>query len=186
MLYYNVSMQSTNVEITTNGDDSDAFPGDGHDHADCLGRALERAATVCGDNGVRLTPLRRRVLELVWSGHMPLGAYDILAALKRERRSAAPPTVYRALEFLLEQGLIHRIESRNAFVGCSAPESPHGAQFLICDSCGSAAELTDSRVDSAIHDSAAAAGFSVSRRTIEVAGLCPICRTAEQGDGADA
>ncbi len=160
---------------------NEGFPAEDHDHRHCTDRALERAAAICKRRGARLTDLRRRVLELVWSGHKPLGAYDILDALRRERRGAAPPTVYRALNFLAAQGLVHRIESLNCFVGCSDPELPHSGQFLICTSCGSVAELNDVRIDDAIRDSAAEAGFTVGRRTIEVDGLCPHCQ--EQGRG---
>ena len=156
-----------------------AFLDTGHDHANCMESALDRAAALCGERGVRLTPLRRRVLELVWVGHKPLGAYEILDTLKTERPGAAPPTVYRALDFLAAQGLVHRIESLNCFVGCSDPEFPHSGQFLLCTSCGSAAELNDVRIDDAVRDSAAEAGFTVGRRTIEVHGLCPHCQ--EQG-----
>lgn len=147
-----------------------------HDHRHCLKDALDRAAALCRDRGVRLTPIRRRVLELVWGGHRPLGAYDILDALQAERSGAAPPTVYRALDFLREQGLVHRIESRNSFVGCPDPDTPHGGQFLICCTCGQAAELNDSAIDDAIRLSAARAGFVVGRRTIEIEGECPNCR----------
>ncbi|MEQ8192898.1 MAG: transcriptional repressor, partial [Rhodospirillales bacterium] len=114
-----------------------------HDHAHCIDEALEAAEQVCLDAGVRLTPLRRRVLEMVWQSHEPVGAYDLLDRLREERRRAAPPTVYRALEFQLEQGLIHRIESLNAYVGCGSPQNRHGGQFLICRDCGSVAELND-------------------------------------------
>jgi Fur family transcriptional regulator, zinc uptake regulator len=148
----------------------------GHDHRNCLRGALDRAAALCRDRGVRLTPIRRRVLELVWGGHRPLGAYDILEALQAERSGAAPPTVYRALDFLREQGLVHRIESRNSFVGCPDPNTPHGGQFLICHTCGQAAELNDSTIDDAIRSSAARAGFAIARRTIEIEGECPNCR----------
>jgi len=147
-----------------------------HDHRHCLRDALDRAATLCRQRGVRLTPLRRRVLELVWGGHRPLGAYDILDALRAERSGAAPPTVYRALDFLRDQGLVHRIESRNSFVGCPDPDTPHGGQFLICRSCGQAAELNDAAIDDAIRSSAERAGFAVGRRTIEIEGECPSCR----------
>ncbi|MEE9317004.1 MAG: Fur family transcriptional regulator [Rhodospirillales bacterium] len=155
-----------------------AFLETGHDHSHCLEEALDRAAELCGKRGVRLTALRRRVLELVWAGHKPLGAYEILGILKGERQGAAPPTVYRALDFLLQQGLVHRIESLNSYVGCPEPDSakPHGGQFLICRSCGSAAELNDSSIDEAIRKSAAKAGFAVVRPMIEVEGLCPYCR----------
>ncbi len=152
------------------------FPREGHDHRHCVGRALDRAAAVCGRRGTRLTALRRRVLELVWGGHRPVGAYDILDLLRRERRGAAPPTVYRALKFLLGQGLIHRIESLNSYVGCSGPAAPHAGQFLICGDCGSAAELNDPRIEGAIAESARIAGFQVGRGTIEIEGLCPGCQ----------
>ena len=161
-------------------DPAAAFMDAGHDHSHCLEAALDRAAALCGDRGVRLTPLRRRVLELVWGGHKPLGAYEILDTLKGERHGAAPPTVYRALEFLLAHGLVHRIESLNSFVGCPDPDpvTPHGGQFLICRSCGSAAELNDTGIDKAIRKSAAKAGFAVTRPMIEVLGLCPHCQEA--------
>ena len=153
-----------------------AFMPRGHDHGHCLETALDRAAALCQERGVRLTPLRRRVLELIWAGHKPLGAYDILDVLKGERRGAAPPTVYRALDFLLKHGLVHRIESMNSFVGCPDPDTPHGGQFLICRSCGLAAELNDSGIVSAIKKSSARAGFVVGRPIIEIEGLCPHCR----------
>ncbi len=153
-----------------------AFLDVGHNHDHCLEGALDRAAALCGERGVRLTPLRRRVLELIWSGHKPLGAYEILDILRTERQGSAPPTVYRALDFLLQHGLVHRIESLNSFVGCPNPDSHHGGQFLICRSCGMAGELNDSRIDDAIFKSAAKAGFSVGRRTIEIEGLCPHCQ----------
>ncbi len=149
----------------------------GHDHNHCLEEALNRAAALCAERGVRLTALRRRVLELVWGGHKPLGAYEILDTLKAERRGAAPPTVYRALGFLMTHGLVHRIESLNSFVGCPDPDTPHGGQFLICKSCGLAAELNDAGVDQAIRNSAAKAGFAVGRPIIEIEGLCPQCLT---------
>jgi len=156
-----------------------AFLEDSHDHSHCLDSALDRAAALCNHKGVRLTALRRRVLELVWGGHRPLGAYDILNTLKAERLGAAPPTVYRALNFLRQQGLVHRIESLNAFVGCPDPETPHGGQFLICRECGLAAELNDDTVDQAIRECAAASGFSIGRKIIEIEGLCPICQNSQ-------
>jgi Fur family zinc uptake transcriptional regulator len=147
-----------------------------HDHNACQWEAVGRAELICAQRGLRLTDIRKRVLELVWRGHKPLGAYDILDVLKKERSGAAPPTVYRALDFLLKHGLIHKLESINAFVGCTDPETPHRAQFLICEKCGTTAELNDLRIDAAISDQAKAAGFSVLRRTIEVEGTCPHCK----------
>src|SRR5579872_6651908 len=110
----------------------DAFHAETHDHAACVGDALDRAASLCVQRGARLTEIRRQVLELVWRNHAPIGAYDILGAMQDGHRGAAPPTVYRALDFLMEQGLVHRIESLNAYVGCDRPEQAHVSQFLIC------------------------------------------------------
>ena len=163
-------------QMNTDGEAGRAFLDVGHNHDHCQEGALDRAAALCGERGVRLTPIRRRVLELIWSGHKPLGAYEILDILRTERQGSAPPTVYRALDFLLRNGLVHRIESLNSFVGCPNPDSHHGGQFLICRSCGMTGELNDSRIDDAILKSAAKAGFAVGRRTIEIEGLCPHCQ----------
>jgi Fur family zinc uptake transcriptional regulator len=152
------------------------FPRAGHNHAQCVSAALAAAAALCEREGQRLTPLRQRVLELVWSSHQPIGAYAILDQLKSDGRSAAPPTVYRALEFLLERGLVHRIESLNAFIGCPEPGAEHPVQFLICRSCGTTAEIDDRRVADAIGKSASERGFTVERRVIEVSGLCLHCQ----------
>ncbi|MSP66611.1 MAG: transcriptional repressor [Alphaproteobacteria bacterium] len=152
-----------------------------HDHHACVAAALAAADLVCRQKGARLTALRRRVLELIWSRHAPARAYDILEQLKGERGGAAPPTVYRALDFLIEHGLVHRIESLNAFVGCNDPRYGHSAQFLICRRCGTIAELEDAEVARLVRARAAALGFRVSHQTIEIAGLCPGC-DAGSGD----
>jgi len=156
------------------------FKRSGHDHGRCIEGALNVAAALCAERGARLTDLRRRVLELVWSSHRPVGAYDLLGMLKGERRNAAPPTVYRALDFLIGLGLVHRIESLNAYIGCSGPDTDHPSQFLICRDCGSAAEISDARLDDAIAGLARDAGFSVDRRSIEVEGRCPDCQSVRR------
>ncbi len=164
---------------------SASFAGARHDHGACVREALTTAVRLCAKRDARLTPLRRRVLELIWRGHAPVGAYDLLARLSGKTRQAAPPTVYRALEFLRAQGLIHRIESLNAYVGCVHPEGAHGGQFLICSDCGSAAEVHDPRVDAAVARRAKELGFAVRRKTIEVEGVCPPCqRRQESGHGS--
>ena len=152
------------------------FDGERHDHGRCITAALGEAERLCARRGARLTALRKRVLALVWTSHSPVGAYDILDRLSREQGRAAPPTVYRALEFLLEQGLVHRIESLNAFVGCPHPGKTHSGQFLICRDCGAAAEMQDRTIDRAISSQAAACGFTVEGKTVEVRGLCPACQ----------
>ena len=153
-----------------------AFRPRGHDHAGCRAGALEAAERLCARRGARLTEIRRRVLELVWRSHQPVGAYAILERLGHERGRVAPPTVYRALDFLIAHGLAHRIASLNAYIGCARPESEHIGQFLVCSDCGSAAELDDRRIDRAVRSGAEAAGFAVERPVIELAGRCPNCR----------
>ena len=148
-----------------------------HDHSHCVSHALEQAEQLCLQQGLRLTTLRKRVLELVWQSHRPLGAYDILGVLSEvDGRRAAPPTVYRALDFLLEHGRVHRIASLNAFVGCSHPGHVHQGQFLICRQCHAAIELQQSAISQAIVSSAAALGFAVEGQTVEVLGRCRACQ----------
>ena len=106
--------QMTDTDLSPTG----AFARPGHDHRACVDEALDGAVELCRKRGARLTGTRQRILELVWAGHRPVGAYELLAALGRDGQPAAPPTVYRALDFLVDQGLVHRIESLNAFVGC--------------------------------------------------------------------
>ncbi|MFO0998264.1 MAG: transcriptional repressor [Alphaproteobacteria bacterium] len=157
------------------------FQRPGHDHGRCVAHALDQAEALCADRDARLTALRRRVLELVWSEHKPIGAYDILDRLSRCGRRAAPVAVYRALAFLMAQGFVHRIASRNAYVGCGRPEARHAAQFLICDTCDAVAELSDARIEHAIMEGAERTGFAVARPVVEVQGLCPACRSKPVG-----
>lgn len=150
-----------------------------HEHHDqCISQALESAEEVCAQRGVRLTPLRKRVLELVWQSHKPLGAYDILDMLSREDgRRAAPPTVYRGLDFLLENGLIHRLASLNAYIGCRHPEVAHVGYFMICKDCNNAYELAQhTAIDTAIASEAELMGFAVENQMVEIFGTCAACR----------
>jgi len=146
-----------------------------HDHGRCIDAALDRAARLCAGRGVRLTALRRRVLELVWRGHHAVKAYDLLRELGGRERSVQPPTVYRALDFLIEQGLVHRLESLNAYVGCPVPDRRHDGQFLICDGCGTVREFAAPAIEAAIAARAAETGFAVEQRTVEVRGRCRGC-----------
>ena len=155
--------------------DGSAFHRGGHEHQSCIADALDRAEAVCRERGARLTPLRRRVLELVWQSHRAVKAYDLLAALGDAGGSAKPPTVYRTLEFLMELGLVHRIDSLNAFVGCPQPDHRHSAQFLICGGCGEVSEMNAASIDRAVTDEAAETGFALSRAIIEVHGKCQRC-----------
>ena len=147
-----------------------------HNHAHCIEDAVAAAETLCSRQGLRFTPLRRRVLELVWSSHKPVGAYALLDQLRNEDLGSAPPTVYRALDFLIENGLIHRIERMNAFVGCSHPGESHRGFFLICGDCGNAEELESAGVADTIAASARRRGFDAREMTLEVTGTCAACR----------
>lgn len=142
---------------------------------------MRMADQICREQNLRLTRSRRRVLELIWLSHRPVGAYQLLEMLQ-DQGSAAPPTVYRALDFLLQHGLVHRISSMNAYIGCSQADKPHVGQFLICKNCHSLAELDDPDVTRSIEASARQAGFVVHEQVIEINGLCPRCRQ----EGADA
>lgn len=145
------------------------------DHQCCVNAALARAEDLCQQKQQRFTAIRRRVLELVWRQHKPIGAYEVLELLQRDARTA-PPTVYRALDFLQQLGLVHRIASMNAYIGCAAPGRPHDGQFLICESCHSLAELNLPSITHAIEASAENSGFKSRRHTVEIMGLCPDCR----------
>jgi len=152
------------------------FPTQGHDHSACVAHALANAEEICRTRGARLTPQRRRILEIVWDSHKPIGAYDILEILNEDNAGrAAPMTVYRGLEFLMEYGLVHRLASLNAYLGCDHPDGAHISHFLICSNCGRAAELEDTSIEEAIRTSANQNGFSVENQLVEVEGLCPDC-----------
>jgi Fur family zinc uptake transcriptional regulator len=149
-----------------------------HDHHHCIADAIAAAERLCAARDLRFTPLRRRVLELVWSSHKPVGAYALLEELRNEALGSAPPTVYRALDFLIDNGLIHRIERMNAFVGCSHPGEAHRGFFLICSGCGNAQELHGEGLAETIAAAAGRRGFAARDMTLEVTGLCAACRRA--------
>jgi Fur family zinc uptake transcriptional regulator len=131
---------------------------------------------VCQDKQVRLTPIREKVLQLVWQSHRPLGAYEILPMLSENGKAVAPPTVYRALDFLVTHGLAHRIASLNAFVGCSLSSAQHGSQFLLCRKCGVAIELEAPAITQAIAHNADQHRFKIDNESIEISGLCQCCQ----------
>ena len=149
-----------------------------HDHAHCAHDALERAEALTKATGARLTPVRRRVLEILLEEHKALGAYDVLARLTTEGFGNQPPVAYRALEFLVEQGLAHRIQRLNAFTACVHMGEDHAPAFLICRVCNTVAEAEASTARRSLEAEAARAGFRVERTTIEALGLCPSCQSA--------
>lgn len=150
----------------------------GHDHNACVRSALATAGRVCATNGARLTPLRRRALELIWSSHRAVKAYELLDGLGGAGRRAMPPTVYRALDFLMRHGLVHRVDSLNAFIGCASPGERHAAHLLICSGCGTVEEIAGTAIDQAIAAAAARAHFTVERESVEIHGVCGLCRAS--------
>ncbi len=147
-----------------------------HDHSRCQRAAQDRVRELIETQNLRLTRRRREVLDLLLASHQPLGAYDILELINKSGDGArvAPPIVYRALEFLLQAGLIHRIESKNAYISCASPGHRHGAQFLICRDCDRVAELDHS--DRELLAEADNLGFAVDRSVIEITGVCAECQ----------
>lgn len=149
--------------------------------------SMEAVEHICAERGVRFTPLRRSALEVLLEFNGPVGAYDLLKALgERLGRPLAPPTAYRALEFLLEQGFISRIETRNAFVPSTHPEDRNAGVFFLCNQCGATVELDLGGVADALSERAAALGFHVGRRVVELQGTCADCQettSAVEGQG---
>ncbi|MFT6388822.1 MAG: Fur family zinc uptake transcriptional regulator [Cellvibrionaceae bacterium] len=154
-----------------------------HDHEHCISDALETAQAICQEQGAKLTQLRKQVLLLIWQNHKPLGAYTLIDMLAQsEQRRVAPPTVYRALEFLLELGLIHRINSLNAYIGCTNPQL-HQDQaqastnyFFICSQCNDSQEIISPLLANNIRGACEDIDFLPQQQWLEVTGLCKQCR----------
>lgn len=146
-----------------------------HDHEHCIENAVADAERICAARGTRFTDLRRRILTMIWQGHKAVKAYDLLDQMATEGGSAKPPTVYRALDFLMEEGLVHKIESLNAYVGCPHPGDSHISQFLICDSCETVEEVTSEALNVAVGKAAEDSSFKISKQTLELHGLCKRC-----------
>lgn len=141
-------------------------------HKGCVEKALHHADDVCLRAGGRLTKTRRQVLELLWQDHQPRKAYDVLADLARVDPSAKPPTVYRALDFLQSMGLVHKVESLNAYIGCNGA---HRHQYLICQGCGAVADIDDESLSRTVRDKAREKGFVIDTPLIEIKGYCERC-----------
>ncbi|WGS51860.1 transcriptional repressor [Paraburkholderia sp. D15] len=146
-------------------------------HAIRLAHAEAHAAL----HGLALTPLRRQVYAAIVESERPVGAYELLDALEPQRGRVPPTTVYRALDFLLAHGFVHRIESKNAYVACCEIGVPHRSQFLMCDGCGATVEIPGDELAGPLSHSAPAQGFEVHRQVIELSGLCALCARAARG-----
>jgi Fur family zinc uptake transcriptional regulator len=155
------------------------FPAPDHDHGRCSADALAHAETVCRARSQKLTSIRRQVLEALLSSHKPLGAYELIERAGETGTRPAPITIYRALDFLRENGLVHRIESRNAFIACSHNHDVDAmVVFLICENCGAVGEAPAKAVADSLKAAARAAGFSPKSPVIEIGGVCAHCRAA--------
>lgn len=150
-----------------------------HDHGDCVARVLADMERASLAEGLNVTPIRRRVLEILLESHAALGAYEILKRLSADGRAGQPPIVYRALDFLQKHGFVHKIEGLNAFVACMHPSEDHAPVFLICRSCHVVAETTGTGLRSHLNDAAHNVGFAPDHIVIEAQGLCSQCQKAE-------
>ncbi|GAB5446268.1 transcriptional repressor [Gymnodinialimonas sp.] len=146
-----------------------------HDHGVCVADALASAEERCKEEGLRLTPVRRKVLELLLQEHRALGAYAILDLLRAAGFGSQPPVAYRALDFLVQNGFVHKIERLNAFVACAHPGRTHAPAFLICRLCDAVAEAQSAPSKGALGAAARAAGFQIERTVVEAEGVCPTC-----------
>ncbi len=184
-----VEQPATGERLPSGRDDHSRTPcqhsHDRHSHA---GAMLARAEERCRASGARLTPVRRAVLTELLADYRPLGAYDLMERVSlREGRRLAPISVYRALDFLVEADLVHRLSSRNAFIACPHDHpADETVAFLICDACGGVDELANPAIAAALADASSAAGFAPSRQMIELTGLCGHCRDIGQGVGQGA
>src|ERR1700730_5133208 len=152
------------------------FPAPDHDHGRCTADALRHAERVCERRAQKFTPIRRQVLEALLSSHRPLGAYEVIDELAKSMPRPAPITVYRALDFLMDNGLVHRIESRNAFLACAHDHDAAAmVAFLICERCGSVGGIPAVPVARRLHAAARATGFAPKLSVVEITGTCAHC-----------
>ncbi|WP_375573203.1 transcriptional repressor [Ahrensia marina] len=166
-------MTSPTAEVAAEGDEMIGFSH--HDHTHCVVAALETAENYCAEHGLRFTPVRRKVLELLLQEHRALGAYVILELLGKAGFGSQPPVAYRALDFLTEHGFAHKIERLNAFIACSHPGEKHSPAFMICRLCGAVAEAHAAPAKGVLGAAAKSAGFRIERTVVEAEGICPAC-----------
>lgn len=139
---------------------------------------MKSAERLCDTKGLAFTPLRRQVYALIAAEETPVGAYDLLDRLKAERGNAAPVTIYRALDFLLEAGLIHKIDALHAYTACEAEHADHGGMLLVCNGCKNITEMQNPALEAQISETALRYRFHTADGLIEVRGLCADCSRA--------
>jgi len=146
-----------------------------HDHTACIVDMITVAEAYCVANKLQFTPTRRRVLEFLLEDHRALGAYDVLDRLVKEGHGSQPPVAYRALDFLVKHGFVHKIERLNAYIACAYPHEKHSPAFMICRLCGSVAEASSAPAKKLLGQAAHDVGFRIERTVVEAEGLCPKC-----------
>lgn len=149
-----------------------------HDHNHCIDKTLTQVQAKCRADRLKLTPVRRRVLEILLQEHRALGAYDILAVLRAEGLGSQPPVVYRALEFLMAHGFVHKVQKLNAFIACTRPGHTHVPAFLICRNCETIAETASQQDGGRLAHMAQNSGFVIENLVMEAEGICPRCTTS--------
>ena len=154
---------------------SDPIGFDSHDHGSCIDTGISTAEAHCQAQGLRFTPVRRKALEILLQEHRALGAYEMLDKLRDAGFGSQPPVAYRALEFLVANGLAHKIERLNAFIACAHPGDNHSPAFMICRLCQTVAEAKSSPARGALGEAARATGFRIERTVVEAEGICPAC-----------
>ena len=158
-----------------------AFPAPDHDHGRCTADALMHAEAVCAERSQKFTPIRRQVLQSLLASHRPLGAYEIIDDLAKTMPRPAPITVYRALDFLMANALVHRIESRNAYLACAAHDhdATSAVAFLICERCGLVGEIPSASFAQDLNAAARSSGFAPRLSVVEITGTCTHCRKSQ-------
>jgi Fur family zinc uptake transcriptional regulator len=176
---------ATALHIKVMNPSKPAFPAPDHDHGRCAAEAITHAEGVCAARGQKFTPIRRQVLGALLASHRPLGAYEIIDELAKTMARPAPITIYRALDFLMENGLVHRIESRNAFLACAHNHDETSVvAFLICESCGSVGEISAASLARSFNEAARSTGFAPKLSVVEITGTCAHCQRAAPIAGA--
>lgn len=154
---------------------ADALGFEQHDHTMCLQEGMAEAEARCLAEGLRFTPVRRKTLAILLQQHRALGAYEILDRLRDAGFGSQPPVAYRALEFLVANGFVHKIERLNAFIACANSGVAHSPAFMICRQCDAVAETQSMPMRGVLGDAAKAAGFVIEKTVVEAEGLCPTC-----------
>jgi Fur family zinc uptake transcriptional regulator len=153
------------------------FPRPGHDHGPCVDKAIARARQVCASKDIRLTALREAVLRVLTSSHKALGAYEIIEQMNAQGRRLAPISVYRIIDILVEAGLVHRLESKNAYFACMSRHDENASiVILLCEGCNRVAEADASAAWNVLKSITQDCEFSISATVLEIQGQCCDCR----------